>query len=189
MLLALDGARTICSSGVHVCLSWEANVLGVDASSGNSDRVGVDKPGGRLVRILRASFSDACVSAVSGGAEEAVVVGFGCEGVGVREPEPTTVWESKLDTPSIGGTLVALMPSVVLLSPAMKAASLSPPLENFSIPSLAILSLVRGDTSLGEIFLMPLCVDPVSGLPRFAPPALLVGLSFLFRGELLELEQ
>ena len=104
----------------------------------------------------------------------------------MREPEPTTVWESKLDTPSIGGTLVALMPSVVLLSPA---ASLSPPLDNFSIPSLAILSLVRGDTSLGEIFLMPLCVDPVSGLPRFAPPALLVGLSFLFRGELLELEQ
>ena len=77
MLLALDGARIIGSLGVHVCLSWEANVLGVDASSGNSDRVGVDKPGGRSVRTFKASVSDACVSVMSGCADAAVVVDLG----------------------------------------------------------------------------------------------------------------
>jgi hypothetical protein len=161
-------------------------VLGVDASSGCSDNVGVDSPGGRVLRRLMASLSTACVSKVSVSVNEAAEPDGGLGGVEALEFEPT-VLEKRLDAPSSGGTHAFLMPSVVLFSPAKKAACLSPPLDIFSIPSLAILSLVLGDISLGDIFLIPFCVELALRLAWPALLAMLADLNFLFRRGLLEL--
>ena len=92
-----------------------------------------------------------------------------------------------LDFPKTGGTLVVLIPSVVLLSPVSQAESLSPPpLVQLSIPSWAVSSLVFGDISLGVIFLMALCEALALGLSEPARFVLLAGLSFLFRSGLLK---
>jgi hypothetical protein len=162
-------------------------VLGVDASSGCSERVGVERPGGRLGNCWKASLSTICVSSVSGPVEETAAQVERLGGVEALDIDPT-VLEKRFDAPRIGGTLVSLIPSVVLFSPAKKAASLSPPFVSFSIASLAALSLVLGDSSLGDIFLIAIaCVELALSLPWPILPDTLGDLSFLFRCRLLDL--